>query len=132
MAKSSTSFEKGKSGNKKGKPRGKKGLPLVIKESRKVTQKEFLQTLFYYWNHTEAARCKDMDKDLSMGQVMIRKIFEMAGEGSTVAFKEIIDRLYGQSDKKIEVALPKPTIIENIETGKAELIAAKFEDKEDE
>jgi len=126
MAKTKTSFKKGQSGNPKGKKPGTKGLPLVIKEARKVSQAEFLRTMFHYWNLTDEQRKKESHHDLSMGQIMVRKIYEMAGEGNTIAFKEILDRLYGQTNKKIEHTMPKPVVIEDLETGKAELLASEM------
>lgn len=102
-------FKPGQVGNPGGRPK----LPEDIKEARKLNQNEVSRIINKYMNMEISAIKEDMNKPGTKAlEAMIGKIISEAhkfGDYSRVNF--LFDRMIGKVTEKMEIKVPKPTMV---------------------
>jgi len=122
-------WKKGQVTNPNGRPKTPPDLVEVAKLSRNHVKLKFTQFMAYDIEKLESIL---RDKKRTTFDHMIGRIVLLSiRDGDHRRLEFLLDRLIGKVKEQVEHSLPKPTIIENIETKKAELIAAKMEARED-
>lgn len=129
MAKSSTSFKPGQSGNPTGAGAGRPPHPPEINAGNQLTKASFNATLNKYL-HCNAADLELIVTDPKIpviDMVVCKILLESGNKGDHVRLNFLIERLLGKVKEEVEISLPKPTIIQRSDGTEIEL-GAKMEE----
>ena len=115
-------FEKGNTHGKNNK------LPAEIKEAAKFSRKKLQATLKEFMVHT-TDELEEVIKDKTQPAVNIifARLIAKAAKGDLACANAVLDRSVGKVKENIEIDVPRPMIVENLEGGNT-LLGAKMDD----
>lgn len=105
-------FKPGQSGN----PNGRPPVPEDIKEARKLAKNEFARIMNrFLWMSLEDFNVELKRPGLSMFERSCMQMIQHSAAGCERRFEMILTRLLGRPRDNMEITLPQPFIVKNVD-----------------